>query len=245
METIIFNIIHHSPPLWSYLPTIYQSLFKYQNISVQWYGWKKFLHPGGVGGDILNYQDRGGGWFIMIIKVTVYTLAPLWNSPFTSVQDKYFSFRCHSGVLGLIDLPQQGEQVFRGCQPFEKYSHSVDHLPRYNITLFLKFLILDFLYATVSILLPRVYCPFQKRSTKNFWRFKRSGLVSWRLWRPKSSIQFFCVRMGVYGLGSIRCVLLSMAMDKKYITIIEWIGNRGGSLLYYLTLKLQCLDISG
>ena len=29
VETIIYKIIHHSPPLWPYLPTIYQALLQY------------------------------------------------------------------------------------------------------------------------------------------------------------------------------------------------------------------------
>ena len=74
----------------------------------------------------------GGVWFVMVRKRTVYNMAPLWNLPFASVQGNYFSFRCQSDVLELIDPPSTGRKISGGFHPYIKYNHSVDHLPSHN-----------------------------------------------------------------------------------------------------------------
>ena len=50
--------------------------------------------------------------------------------------------------------------------------------------------------------------------------------------------------MGVFRLGSIICDLLSMAKDKIVFARIEWARNTAYSLIYYPTLKFNCLDLS-
>ena len=79
------------------------------------------------------------------IRITVYTMAPLWNSPFDSVHGNYFGFSCQSGVLRIIDPPSK---------------------------------------------------------SRTNWRW----LSRWNF-----------VEVGVCGLGAIRCVILSMEKDKKYL----------------------------
>ena len=186
-----------------------------------------------------------GGIVFMIIKLTVNNMAPILKLPFTFVQGNYFSFRCHAGVLERIYTPLTRRKIGGGCHPFEKYSHSVDHVPRSNKTLFLIPLILNFISATVSILFPQFACPFQKSSTNRLWRSKWSWFIAWRIWGTESSIQIqlFHGRAWVCGPGSIRCVLLSMTKDKKYLCH-NWMGGEyRDSLLYYPTLKFQCLDV--
>ena len=154
----------------------------------------------------------------MIIKWTVYTMIPLGNSLFTSIQGNYFSFRFQSGVLQWIDTPlTRSQQTSRVCHPFRKYSHSMDHVPISNKTLFLRPLIMNILSTTVPSLLSQAACPFQKRSTNRVWSSKWSRFIAWRLGGTDSSIhmELFCVRMGVCGLGPIIFVLLSMAKDKN------------------------------
>ena len=86
VETIVCNIIHHSPPLWPYLTIIYQTSLKYQNILFNKLVRKNFYIQEGLegGSSIINvgclvYYDN---------KITVYTMVPLWNLPFTFAQVK-------------------------------------------------------------------------------------------------------------------------------------------------------------
>ena len=141
----------------------------------------------------------------MIRKWTVYTMVPHWKSPLTSVQGNYFSFRCQSDVWRWINPFKQGEQIGRGCHPFIKYSHSVNHVPRYNTTLLLRPPILNFLSATVPSFLPQVACPFQKRHTKIVWSSKQSRFIAWRPVGPESSTQmkFFMEGWEYVALGSL------------------------------------------
>ena len=141
-------------------------------------------------------------WFIIIRKLTSYPMVLPWNSSFASVQDNYFNFRRQSSVLRWIDTPSTRRKNVKGCHPFIKYSHSFDHGPRSNITLFLIPLMLNFLSATVKSFLSLVACNFQKRSTNILWRSKWSVFVAWRLRGPESSIhiKLFYVNMGVLGL---------------------------------------------
>ena len=90
------------------------------------------------------------------------------------------------------------------------------------------------------------FFPFQKRSTNILWRSKRSGFVAQRLWGPYISIHMnlcCCWRTGLCLLGSIKCVLLSMAEDKIIFSRIKWLGDMGDYLLYDPTVKLQYLDL--
>ena len=152
-------------------------------------------------------------------------MAPTWDLPITSIQGNYFSFRCQSGGLRLIDPPSTRRKIGRGCHHFRKYSHSLDHVPGSNTNLFLRPLFMNFLSDTVPSLLPHIACHFQKRSTKRVWISKRSVLIAWRLGGPESSTHmiFFCGRMGVCGIGSIICVLLLMSKDTKYL-YHNWMG---------------------
>ena len=155
----------------------------------------------------------------MIRKWTVYTMALLWNLPFASVQGDYFSFRCQSGVFRWIDPPStRRKKLTEAFTLSENIAHIVDHVPSSNTTLLLRPLIMNSLYDTVPSFLPQVACTFQNRSANIVWSSKRSGLISWRLGGPDISIQmkFFRGRMGVCGIGFIRCFLLSMANDKNY-----------------------------
>ena len=43
--------------------------------------------------------------FIMIRKLTVYTMAPLWNQPLASIEGNYFSLSYQSGSLRQTDPP--------------------------------------------------------------------------------------------------------------------------------------------
>ena len=103
VETIICKIVHHSLPLWPYLPTIYQALFRYQNFLCNELAEKHYTSSKGYRGppQLLTWAVR----FFMIIKWNLYTMAPLWNSFFSSVQGNYFSFRCQSVVLRQIYPP--------------------------------------------------------------------------------------------------------------------------------------------
>ena len=139
----------------------------------------------------------------MIRKWTVYTMALLWNSPFTFVQEKYFSFRYQSGFLRQIDPPSTRRKIDLVCHPVRKYFDSMDYVPISNTTLFLRTLILKFLYATVTSYLPQFAYPFKKNSTNIVWSSKQIEFLARRLGGPESSIQIY-----FFVEGSIRCVLL-------------------------------------
>ena len=115
--------------------------------------------------------------------------------------------------------PQQGEKIGRVFHPFWKYIHSVYHVPGSNTILFLIPLILKFLYATISIFLPYVACPFQNISTNILWGYKWSGFVVWIIWWTDISINIKFIRGSkvLYSLGSIRYVLQSTDKDKNYL----------------------------
>ena len=113
------------------------------------------------------------------------------------------------------------------------------HVPRAITTVFLILLIMNFLSVTVPSFLPLVTCPYHMRITNIVWGSKQSGFIVWRIGGSDISIQmeFFYGRMGVCGLGSIICVLLSMIKDKKYrhhnVLGIQYIDY----FLYYPSLK--------
>ena len=51
--------------------------------------------------------------------------------------------------------------------------------------------------------------------------------------REFNTDEFFDGSMGLCELGSIICVLLSMAKDKNSFTVIEWVGDMGN--IFYIT----------
>ena len=149
---------------------------------------------------------------------------------------KLLSFRCQSGFLRWIDTPSTRRKKWQRLSPFKKiYTPSVDHVTTSNKILFLIPLIMKFLYTTVPIFLPQVACPFQKRITNIVWSSKRSGFTAWRRGGPES-----CGKMGLWGLGSIRCVLPSMAKDKEYLHH-NWMGKEYRESIIYQT-SLKCLE---
>ena len=110
----------------------------------------------------------------------------------------------------------------------------MDHVPSSNTTLLFLTLIIIFLSATFPSLLSQVACPFQKRITNRVRISKQSGFIAGILGGKESSFHtfFFHGSMGLCGLDSIRCVLLSMAKDKKIFTIIEWVYITPHSSVY-------------
>ena len=144
-------------------------------------------------------------------------MAPLSNSPSTSVKGNYFSFTCQSGVWRRIDTPQKEENMMEAIilsenkatawitSPALIQPNSWDHwFWSSSLPLF-------------RVFLPQVACPFHKNSNNRVWSSK-SWSIAWRLEFTESSIQMklFCRSMGVCVLGSIRCFLLSMAINKQY-----------------------------
>ena len=118
VETIICKIIHHSLPLWPYLSTIYQDLLKYQKFFSMTSSEKKSTSGRG-------YREppqlfTWAVWLIIIRKRTVYTITPLWNSPFTSIHVNSFIFRCQSVFLISIDYPSTRITSWRRLSPFQK-----------------------------------------------------------------------------------------------------------------------------
>ena len=108
---------------------------------------------------------------------------------------------------------QQGEKIGGGFHSFVKYSHIVDQGPISKINLFLRLLIMNFLPATISSLLPHFDCHFHKSSKK--YNGGPNGVDSYPEYFAGQRVQyFFCVRMGFCGLGYIRSVLISMIKDK-------------------------------
>ena len=130
---------------------------------------------------------------------------------------------------------QQGEQIGRVCHLFRKYSHSVKDLSISNMTLFLRPLILNFLYSIVTSLLPHGAGPFQKRSTNRVCSSKRIVFMAWRLRFSDSSInmKLFRETMVICGRVSIIFVLLSVAKDKNYFSNFN--GYRIRGTLFYIT----------
>ena len=124
-----------------------------------------------------------GGFIVLIITWSVYTLAMLWKSSFTYLQGGYFSFRCQYGVLGWINPPSIKRKIGVGCHHFVKYTHRVDRVPISNKTLFLRPLIMNLLSATVPSFLQQVDWTFQERSTKILCGSKWSGFIYWRIGR--------------------------------------------------------------
>ena len=162
----------------------------------------------------------------MIIKWTVYTTAPLLNSSFASVHGNYFSFRYQSRVLGLNwTPPSTRRKLVRGCHPYKKYTHIVDHMAPSLIKYILLWpLMLNFLSATVSSLLPQVSCPFQKMSTNILWRYKTECIHSLTTWRARDFNPFFLVEgqdyvaLGLLYVSSYPCKRINIVFTKNQMS---------------------------
>ena len=118
VEIIIWKIINYSLLLLPYLYTIYKTVlqcifFLFNNLvkkmSASRRGWRGY--PQLLTQSVL---------FIMIRKLTPYTIPPLWNFSFTSIMGNCLSFRCQSGILGRIYPPSTRRKNLRRLSPFLK-----------------------------------------------------------------------------------------------------------------------------
>ena len=92
--------------------------------------------------------------------------------------------RENNSVLGAYQAsqdnhpPSKMRKMSRGCQPFRKYIHSMDHRTSSIKKLLLRHLMLNFLSATVSSDFPQVDCTFQNRSTNRLQMSKWSEFIA-------------------------------------------------------------------
>ena len=160
-------------------------------------------------------------------------MAPLLNSPFTSIQRNYFSFKCQSGDLRRIYPTSARRKKWRGLSPFQKniatawiiYPDLI-HIYSWDPWFWTSYLSLFQFFCHGSLVLSRrrVQKEFGVPNWVGSWPEDLEGQI------VKSRWNYFVEGRDYVALGPLYVSSYTW-QEIKIFTIIEWMENKG-TLLY-------------